>query len=114
VTKRDFGATGSVLRGAGSADIGCYFINLRGYGSAHAVAMQNQGVRGRRFFDATAGCFWAKSDEDFQEFIDWSMFTVAYDMKFDKSVEIVGVNPPPYVLGGFGPGVANLIKPLGG
>jgi hypothetical protein len=113
VTKRESAATGSILRGAAIAGIGCYFIGLRGLG-AHAVAMQNEGARGWRFFDANYGCFSATSDQDFQEFIDWYMFETEYEMKYGSSVEIVGVNPPPYVLGGFGPGVENRIKTFGG
>jgi hypothetical protein len=114
VTKRQSAATGSILRGAGIAGIGCYYISLAGEPSSHAVAMQNEGARGWRFFDANYGCFSATSDQDFQEFIDWYMRETEYEKMFSKFVKIVGINPPPYVLGGFGPGVENLIKPFEG
>jgi hypothetical protein len=104
VTTQDSAATGSVVRAAGSAGKGCYFIVLFGRNEGHAVAMQNEGGGKWRFFDPNYGCFRANSDKELETFIDWFMEETHYKfpMNYGVATKIVGVNPPPYVNAGFG------------
>ena len=113
VTTRLSAATGGILRGAGSACLGhCYLIELGREPSEHTVAMQDPGfgVEGWRFFDANYGCFRLKTDAIFEDFFDEYMRWTYYEEQFGWGVEIVGVNPPPYVLSGFGPRLKNQNK----
>jgi hypothetical protein len=112
-------ATGHILRCAcARGGNGCYLITLSGVSLwnepiAHAVAMQSDRT-GWRFFDSNYGCFSARNLCDgLENFGDWYMATTEYDVKYSDAVEIVGINPPPFVLAGFGPSVEDLIKRFG-
>jgi hypothetical protein len=113
LTKQTSVATGALLRTAGSAATGCYYISLRGSSGGHAVSMQNEGKGSWRFFDANYGSFDRKSDEDFEKFIDWYMKATNYKTQYTTACNIVGINTPPYVNAGFGSSVKDLIKKFG-
>jgi hypothetical protein len=112
VTTLNSAATGSFLRAAGSAGMGCYFVTLYGHNTGHAVAIQNEGRGNWRFFDSNYGCFRANSDRDFEKFVDWFMeeTTYKFPMTYGVATKIVGVNPPPYVSAAFDSRVNDLIK----
>jgi hypothetical protein len=101
VTKQKAVATGAMLRTAGSAATGCYYISLRSGSGGHAVSMQNEGGGKWRFFDANYGAFRRNSDKGFEEFIDWYMKATGYATKYTEATRIAGVNAPPYVSGAF-------------
>jgi hypothetical protein len=115
LTQKSEAATGAILKNAGLAGEGCYYIALRRSGGGHAVAMQNMGAAGGwRFFDANNGEFRAKDDADFVTFIDWYMDATGYDGRYTAATRIIGINPPPYVNATFGSSVKDLIKKYGG
>ncbi len=114
VTQEKKVATGTILRKAGLAAEGCYYISLRSFTTRHAVAMQNMGSRGWRFFDANYGEFRAKNDAEFETVIDWYWAATGYKTDFAASTSIVSINPPPYTGATFDQSVKDLIKKFGG
>jgi hypothetical protein len=113
VTNQSSVVTASMLRAAGGAGEGCYHVVLSREGGRHGVAMHNEGGGNWRFFDPNYGCFWAKSDKDFEKFIGWYLAKTGYGKKYTVGTNIVAVNPPPYVNGAFATLVKDLIKMLG-
>lgn len=107
-------ATGTMLMNAGLAAKGCYYVSLRRPGGGHAVAMQNMGPSGWRFFDANFGCFHVRKSGEFWEFMDWYLEATGYDETYTEMTRIVGINPPPFVTPAFGSSVKDLVKKFGG
>ena len=114
VTSRKETASGGILRRASAAAEGCYYISIRGSAGGHALAMQNTGGGGWRFFDSNKGEFIFTSNDLFESFIDGYMDATDYDTRLGDLVNIVGVNPPPYVAAGFGDSIKDLVKKYGG
>lgn len=93
---------------------GCYDITLDSGVTAHAVALQNMGKGGWRFFDANYGEFCARTNEEFEKLFDWYMQETGYKTKYSEWAYVIGIDPPPYVNAGFGSSVKALIKKFGG
>jgi hypothetical protein len=113
VTNQNSVATGSMLRAAGSAGTGCYFICMFNLNAGHAIAIQNEGGGRWRLFDPNHGSLHVNSDTEFEKLIDWYIDKAQYDITLSRVTKIVGVNPPPYVNAGFEQTMKDLIKKLG-
>lgn len=115
VTRATTRMTGVMLRRAGEAGIGCYFIVITGKGGGHGVAMQNMGNAGWRFFDANFGSFHLSDAPAFEAFIDWFMVRSGYMRNGFLSTDcrIVGIDPPPFTGANFKVAMEALVKSLG-
>jgi len=114
LTRKTEAPTGTILKSAGLAGEGCYYISIRRADGGHAIAMQNMGKAGWRLFDANYGEFTAKDDNQFDTFVTWYMDATNYDTKYTAATRIIGINPPPYVNAGFSSAIRELIKRFGG
>jgi hypothetical protein len=90
-----------LLQAAYGGGPGCYIITIhremgppRGSVS-HAVAMQYEGPKRFRFFDANFGEFVLRSADHFVKFMDWFIQESNYGLIFTTATRVVGVNPPP-------------------
>lgn len=118
VTRTNTPMRGATLRRAGARKEACYFIVIRGRhagdDTAHAVAMQNLGAHGWRFFDANFGAFHLKDATAFEGFIDWFMRASDYLTNgfLGLSCDVVGVDPPPFTGANFQQLMDSLVKKL--
>jgi hypothetical protein len=83
-------------------------------GQAHAVAYQNLGGLGWRFFDSNYGAFQFKETNEFRNFVDWYMVHTKYlpAVQLGESCKVVGVNAPPFTGANFERLMANLTGAL--
>jgi hypothetical protein len=113
VTMMNVAATGGILRNAAAAKEGCYLISLRGPGGGHAVAMQNMGKSGWRFFDANYGAMKTNTPQGFENLMTWFLKATGYGTQYTTAVRIAGINPPPYVGANFQTLMKSILKKLG-
>jgi len=101
VTQMDTAVTGAILRQAAAGKEGCYLISMRRSGGGHAVAMENWGKNGWRFFDANYGEFKCKDAANFEVFMTWFLYKSGYGTRYNAKIRTVFVNPPPYTAANF-------------